>query len=72
MLVLSRKAGEEIVIPQYNVSVTVMQTKGNRVRLGIKAPADVRVHRAEVWRRICAEDQCANEHFAEPHDDWAG
>ena len=61
MLVLSRKVGEEVVIPRYEVSVMVIETKGNRVRLGIAAPADVPVHRAEVWDRIRSEKQNAEK-----------
>lgn len=51
MLVLSRKVGEQIVIGQ-GVTVTVLEVNGQRVRLGIVAPADVPVHRIEVCQRI--------------------
>lgn len=47
MLVLSRKLGERIVIGQ-DVTITVVRVSGNRVSLGIEAPADVRVIRAEL------------------------
>lgn len=47
MLVLSRKAGERIVIGD-NVVITVVQIRGDKVRLGIDAPTDVPVHRQEV------------------------
>ena len=50
MLVLSRKANEAIVI-QDAIRVTVIGVKGDRVRLGIEAPRDVTVDRAEVHRR---------------------
>jgi carbon storage regulator len=50
MLVLSRRPGEEIVIDGY-IRVTVVEVKGNRVRLGITAPAGVAVNRKEVWER---------------------
>ncbi len=52
MLVLTRKAGEEIVLPNRGVTIGVVAVKGKQVRLGITAPADVAVHRGEVWRRI--------------------
>ena len=52
MLVLTRKSGETIVLPEQQVTVTVLEVRGDRVRLGIEAPADVRIHRIEVWRRI--------------------
>ncbi len=49
MLVLSRKINEEIVIGD-NIKVTVLKLKGNTVRIGIEAPNDVRVLRAELPR----------------------
>jgi carbon storage regulator len=51
MLVLSRKIGEKIVVPACGLTVTVVGVKGNRVRLGIAAPEDIRVDREEVWLR---------------------
>ena len=47
MLVLSRKQKEEIVIGE-NVTITVLQIKGNTVRLGIAAPRDIGVRRSEI------------------------
>lgn len=47
MLVLTRKIGESITIAG-NIVVTVVETRGERVRLGVTAPDDVRVDRAEV------------------------
>lgn len=51
MLVLSRKKEESIVINK-DVVVTVLEIKGDRVRLGIEAPQEVGVHRYEVWKEI--------------------
>jgi carbon storage regulator len=51
MLVLSRKRGERIVLPGCGVTVTVVAVAGNRVRLGVAAPAVVGVLRAELLRR---------------------
>lgn len=50
MLVLTRRIGEEIVIDG-DIRVTVVEVKGNRVRLGISAPPGVSVDRAEVHQR---------------------
>jgi carbon storage regulator CsrA len=47
MLVLTRKAGEQIVIPQLGVVVTVVEARGQCVRLGIAAPPDVAVKRPD-------------------------
>ena len=55
MLVLSRKIGERIVLPDFDVTITVTAISQNRVSLGISAPADVGIHREEVWKKLCAE-----------------
>lgn len=48
MLVLSRKLGEEIVLPDLGVSIKLVDVRGHRVRLGISAPPSVVVMRSEV------------------------
>ena len=53
MLVLSRKEGEKLVIGD-NIVVTVNRINGNRVALGIEAPRDVRIVRAELDRHAVA------------------
>jgi carbon storage regulator len=50
MLVLSRGPGEEIIIGG-NIIVTIVSVRGDRVRVGIKAPNDVTVDRLEVHAR---------------------
>ncbi len=50
MLVLTRKVDESIIIDDH-ITVTVMAIKGNHVRLGIDAPADIRVFREEIFPR---------------------
>jgi carbon storage regulator len=52
MLVLSRKLGERIVVPDCDLVVTVLAVDGNRVRLGISAPTQIGVYREEVWREL--------------------
>jgi carbon storage regulator len=49
MLLLSRKRGEEIVIGN-GISVTVLEMRGDRVKLGFVAPAEVPIHRKENQR----------------------
>ena len=51
MLVLSRKKNEQIVIGD-DVVLTVIEIRGDRVRLGIEAPARVPVHRYEVYQAL--------------------
>jgi carbon storage regulator len=68
MLVLSRKLCEKIVVPQCQLSVTIIGIQGNSVRLGISAPPEVAVHREELWRKIHAEGSDVAE--AEPTPDF--
>jgi len=51
MLILTRKVGESVMIGQ-EIKVTVLNTKGNQVRLGVDAPSTVSVHREEIFTRI--------------------
>jgi carbon storage regulator len=51
MLVLSRKKNESIVINN-DITVTVVEIRGDKVRLGIVAPKEVPVHRQEVYEAI--------------------
>jgi carbon storage regulator CsrA len=53
MLVLSRKLGGRIVVPQCQLTITVSAIKGKAVRLAFSAPAEVDVYRDEVWRQRC-------------------
>jgi carbon storage regulator len=50
MLVLTRKVGERIVMPDLGVTITVLEVKGNQIRVGVAAPREVEVHREEVFR----------------------
>ncbi len=51
MLVLNRKRGEELVLPDCGVTVTVLGITGKRVRLGIAAPPEVSIQRHEIRDR---------------------
>ena len=51
MLVLSRKTSEELVIGD-NIRVMVVEIRSGQVRLGVKAPVEVPVHRAEIYDQI--------------------
>jgi carbon storage regulator len=51
MLVLSRKRDEQIVIGQ-DIVITIVEIRGDKVRLGIEAPPHVSVHRQEVYLSI--------------------
>lgn len=59
MLVLSRKKGEAIRIED-NITLTIVDVRGDRVRIGIEAPREVTVHRGEVYdaiQRVKASDE---------------
>ena len=58
MLVLSRKRNESIVIDE-NIVITVVEVRGDKVRLGIEAPREVPVHRSEVHDAISIEQSAA-------------
>jgi carbon storage regulator len=51
LLILTRRVGETIKIGN-DIAVTVLGVKGNQVRVGVAAPADVAVHREEIYERI--------------------
>lgn len=51
MLVLSRKKNESIIIND-NITIVVVEVRGDKVRLGVEAPKDVPVHRNEVYEAI--------------------
>ena len=69
MLVLSRKIGERIVVPQCKLVVTVIATKGKAVRLGISAPEDIPVYREEVWQQLCQETHGPQPNVRGPKSD---
>ncbi len=56
MLVLTRKPGERIVIGD-NIVVTVVEVKGDNIRIGIDAPREVKVYRGEIYEAIVAENK---------------
>lgn len=64
MLVLTRRVGQSIVIGD-DVVVTVLEVRGDQVRIGVEAPRDVSVHRQEVFDEL----QEANRAAASPSAD---
>lgn len=64
MLVLSRRAGESVVVGD-DITVTILEVRGDVVRVGIDAPRSVKVHRAELLAELASSNQSA----ASPTDD---
>jgi len=58
MLILTRKEGESIIIAG-SIRITVLDARGDQVRIGIEAPRDVTVHREEIHQQILAANQQA-------------
>ena len=59
MLVLTRRRGESIMIGS-DVSVTILDVRGDQVRVGIDAPRSIKVHREEVYQQVAAANQAAS------------
>ena len=60
MLILTRRVGETLKVGN-DVDVTVLGVKGNQIRIGIKAPKNVAVHREEIFDRIQREAALAEK-----------
>jgi carbon storage regulator len=65
MLVLSRQRDESIIIGD-NIVVTIVDIRGDKVRLGINAPTEIPVHRQEIYEAIQRENVRASR--VEPKD----
>ena len=64
MLVLSRKQNERIFIGD-NIEITVVEVRGDRVKLGFNCPPDVPIHREEIYRQI--RENGGDPHRVRPH-----
>ena len=58
MLALTRKKGESLVLNN-DIEVTVLEIRGDQVKLGVKAPREVPVYRKEVYSEIQKENEAA-------------
>lgn len=67
MLVLTRKYGEQIIIGD-DIVITVMEGRGDSVRIGVEAPGHISVKRAEVYEAVSAENLAAAETGADTVD----
>ncbi len=73
MLVLSRKKNESIVINN-DITIVVVEIRGDKVRLGVEAPKEVPVHRREVYDAIKRNEQLAkgNDPLTKGNDPSSG
>ena len=62
MLVLTRKRNESIIVGD-NIKITIVEVKGDQVKLGITAPKDVSIHREEIFMEIQKENELAAGRF---------
>jgi carbon storage regulator len=60
LLILTRKVGESVAIGD-DIQVSVVEIKGTQVKLGIRAPKDVTVHREEIYLKIQEENKRASQ-----------
>ncbi len=58
MLILTRKANESLVIDD-QIVITILGIEGERVKLGITAPLEIKIHRKELWDAIREQNQIA-------------
>jgi carbon storage regulator len=64
VLILTRRVGENVMIGD-DIVVSIVEVRGDAVRIGIQAPRSVSVHREEVWLEL----QRANENAASPSEE---
>ena len=67
MLVLTRKVGESITIGE-NIEITVLEMKGDQVKIGREAPKSVDIHRKEVYVSIQEENKRATKNVNKLHE----
>ncbi|MCI5919969.1 MAG: carbon storage regulator CsrA [Roseburia sp.] len=65
MLALTRKKGESLVINN-NIEITVLEIRGDQIKIGISAPKEVPIYRKEVYVQIQKENEEAMKNLADP------
>lgn len=67
MLVLTRKYGQQIMIGD-DIVITILEGRGDSIRIGVDAPGNISVKRAEVYEAVSAENRAAADTGAETAD----
>ncbi|WP_109021467.1 carbon storage regulator CsrA [Leptospira kobayashii] len=67
MLVLARRSNQSIMIGD-DIEIVIVDIKGDQVKIGVKAPKNVSVHRAEVYKEIQEENKKAADTKIKPED----
>ena len=60
MLILTRNIGETIMVGD-DVEITILEVNGRKVKVGCSAPAEVSLHRREIWEKIQRENEEGNK-----------
>lgn len=60
MLVLTRKIGQKLIIGD-NIEITIVDARGDAIKLGINAPRDVKIYREEIYAEISKANKEANQ-----------
>ena len=71
MLVLTRRPGQSVYIGD-DIKITLVEIKGNQVRIGVDAPSTVRIFREEIYLQILEENRSAAALSAEAPKDLSG
>jgi carbon storage regulator len=71
VLVLTRKCNEQIVLPELGVTITILDVRGDKVRVGVSAPSDAKVYRQEAWSQMDSGNGMGGPH-ANGHPAWGG
>ena len=58
MLVLTRKVGESLIIGD-NIEITILESNGDQIRVGVKAPKEIDIYRKEIFESIQKENEKA-------------
>ena len=61
MLVLTRSIGERLLVNNGEIKISVLDIKGNQVRIGIDAPKHITIHREEIYKKIMKDKQVQKE-----------